>query len=186
MYGGHKHCGSVFNISRDFTWPAVQRVLWFNGLNFLMKSHYLAKFSGHRLFGSRDTADEIFYIIKGFGDITERTSSLCISTLPKLIAIDIVLMVYNYFNFSRDLTRSRDYTVIRLYGLKSFKLSQHPATFCGNRHCGLEITWKSLEIFLKVWKFYKKYLKSPENSGKKLPIILEKRFSFVFLPSHEF
>ena len=32
------------------------------------------------------------HMIKGFGDFMERNSSLYIPTLPKLIAIDIVLM----------------------------------------------------------------------------------------------
>ena len=47
-------------------------------------------------------------MIKGSGDFMEENSSLYIPTLPKLIAIDIVLM-------SRDLTK-RNYTVMWFYG----------------------------------------------------------------------
>ena len=41
----------------------------------------------------------------------EGNPSLYISTLPKLIAIDIVLM-NNYFSLSRDLTGPQDYMVM--------------------------------------------------------------------------
>ena len=73
--------------------------MWLNRLKFLMVSHHFAKFSGHRPFGSSDTAAKILYVIlqdliKVSGDFMEGTSSLHIPTLPKLIAISIVLMAY--------------------------------------------------------------------------------------------
>ena len=55
-----------------------------NGLKFLVASHHLAKFSGHRSCGSSATAAKIFYVtlqdpmIKGSGDFKEGTS--CISS----------------------------------------------------------------------------------------------------------
>ena len=53
------------------------------------------------------------HAIKGSGDFREGNSSLYIPTLPKLIAIDILLMdVYNYFSLLRDITTPRDYMVI--------------------------------------------------------------------------
>ena len=76
-------------------WP---RVLWLNGLNFLIASHLFAKFSGFRPVGSSDTAAKIVYmtlrehLIKKSGDFLEGNSTLYIPTLPKLIAIDIELM----------------------------------------------------------------------------------------------
>ena len=79
-------------------WPRVQRVAWFNGLKFLIVSHYFAKFSGHRSSGSSDIAAKIFYVtlqeqgIKGSGDFMEESSSLYLLTQPKLIAINNVLM----------------------------------------------------------------------------------------------
>ena len=87
-----------FNLSCDFAWPLTQRIVWLNGLKFLVVSHHLAKFNGHRSHGSSDAAAEIFYgtlqddVIKGSGDSVEGTSSLYIPTLPKLIATDIVVM----------------------------------------------------------------------------------------------
>ena len=76
-------------------WP---RVLWLNGLNFLIASHLFAKFSDLRPGGSSDKAAKIVYVtlrehlIKESGDFMEGNSSLYIPTLPKLIAIDIELM----------------------------------------------------------------------------------------------
>ena len=70
----------------------------FNGLKFLVVSHHFAKFNGHRTFGSSDAAAEILYlilqdhVIKVSGDFVEGNFSSHISTLPKLIAINIVLM----------------------------------------------------------------------------------------------
>ena len=69
-----------------------------NGLKFLILSHHFVKFSGHRPCASGDTSAKIFYVtlqdhvIKGSGDFMEGNSLLHIPTLPKLIAIDIVLM----------------------------------------------------------------------------------------------
>ena len=80
-------------------WPCVQRVAWLNGLKFLIVSHHFPKFCGHRLCGSSNTAPKIVYIslqdhvIKGSGDFMEGNPSLYTPTLPKLIAIDIMLMV---------------------------------------------------------------------------------------------
>lgn len=65
---------------------------------FLIISHHLTKFNGHRSRDSADNAAKIFYrtlqehVIKGFVDFVERSSSLHIPSLPKLLAIDIVLM----------------------------------------------------------------------------------------------
>ena len=69
-----------------------------NGLNFLIVSHHFAKFSGHRRCGSSDTEAKIVYVnlqdhvIKGYRDFMEGSCSLHIPILPKLIAIDIVLI----------------------------------------------------------------------------------------------
>ena len=55
-------------------------------------------FSGHRPCSRSDVAAKIVYVtlkhhvIKGSGDFKEGNSSLYIPTLPKLRAIDIVLM----------------------------------------------------------------------------------------------
>ena len=67
-------------------------------LTFLIVSHRYVMFSGHRLCGSSDTTAKIFYMtlqdhkIKGSGNFMEGNSSLYIPDLPKLIAIDIVLI----------------------------------------------------------------------------------------------
>ena len=72
--------------------------MWLNGLNFVIVIHHFAKFSGHRPRGSSDAADKIFYItlqdhaIKGFGYFMKGNFSLYISTMSKLIALDIVLI----------------------------------------------------------------------------------------------
>ena len=64
----------------------------------LIISHHLTNFSGHGSHGSADNAAKIFYrtlqdhMIKGFVDFVEGSSSLHIPTLPKFLAIDIVLM----------------------------------------------------------------------------------------------
>ena len=50
-------------------------------------------------------------MIKGSGDFIEGNSSFYIPRVPKLILIDFVLIDI-YFILSRDLTRSRDYTVM--------------------------------------------------------------------------
>ena len=79
-------------------WPHVQRAVWLYGLNFLIASYHFATFSGHRPCGSSDTAARRVYVtlkdhvIKVSGDFMEGNSSLYIPTLPKVIAIDIVLM----------------------------------------------------------------------------------------------
>ena len=53
------------------------------------------------------------HLIKGSGKFVEGNSSLYITTLPKLTAIGIVLIyIYNYFSFSRDLKRPRDYMIM--------------------------------------------------------------------------
>ena len=69
-----------------------------------MLSQRFAKFCGHRPCGSIDTWAKIAYmtvqnhVIKGSGQFME-ANSLYIPTLPKLTAIDIVLMdIYNYFS----------------------------------------------------------------------------------------
>ena len=50
-------------------------------------------FCSHSPCGSSDTVAKIvYYIIKGSGDFMEGNSSLYIPTLPKLIAIDSVLI----------------------------------------------------------------------------------------------
>ena len=67
-------------------------------MKFLVVSHHFAKFCGHRLCGSSDTAAKIVYmtlqdhVIKGFDDFMGRNSSLYIPTLSKLTTINIVLM----------------------------------------------------------------------------------------------
>ena len=72
--------------------------MWFNGLNFLIEIHHFAKFNEHRLCGSSDATGKTVYVtlqdhvIKGSSDFMEENSSLYIPTLPKLIAIYIVLM----------------------------------------------------------------------------------------------
>ena len=64
----------------------------------VITSRHFATFSGHRPCGSSDAAAKIFYVtlqdyvIKGSSDFMEENSSLYIPTLPKLIAINIVLM----------------------------------------------------------------------------------------------
>ena len=79
-------------------WQRVQAIVWLNGLNFLIVSHHFAKFGGHRLCGGSDTTAKIIYktlqdhMIKGYGDFVEGNSSLYFPTLPKLVAIDIVLI----------------------------------------------------------------------------------------------
>ena len=60
--------------------------------------HHFPKFSDHKLCGSSDIAAKIVYLTlldhvnKGSGGFMEGNSTLCISTLQKLIAIDIVLI----------------------------------------------------------------------------------------------
>ena len=73
-------------------------------MKFPIISHYFAKFCDHRPCGSSsDTAAKMLYmtlqdhVIKGSGDFLEGNSSLCIHTLPKLIAMDIVLMDVQLF-----------------------------------------------------------------------------------------
>ena len=46
----------------------------------------------------------------------EGNSSLYIHTLPKLMAIDLRYWICNYFSWSFDLTRPRDFVNIGLYG----------------------------------------------------------------------
>ena len=79
-------------------WPRVQRVVWLNGLNFLIVSHHFAEFSDHRPCGSSVTAAKTVYmtlqnhVIKESGDLMEGSSSLHIPSLPKLIVTDTVLI----------------------------------------------------------------------------------------------
>ena len=88
---------NAFNLSRDLTWPRVWRSMWLNGLDFLIVSHHFGKFIGHRPCGSSDTAAKIVYVtlqnhvIRRPGDFIEVKTSFYIPTLPKLIAIYIVL-----------------------------------------------------------------------------------------------
>ena len=87
-----------FNLSRDLTWPFVQRFVWLNGLNFLIVSHHFGKLSGHRPCGSSDTAAKIVYVasqnhvIRRSGDFIEVKTSFFIPTLPKLIAIVYIVL----------------------------------------------------------------------------------------------
>ena len=89
-----------------------------NRLKFLVVSHHFAKFCGHRPCDSSDIAAKIVnvtlqdYVMKGSDNFMEGNSSLHIPTLPKLTAIDTVLMIYNCFSLSRDLARLRSYMVI--------------------------------------------------------------------------
>ena len=72
--------------------------MWLNELKFLIVSHHFVKFSGHRPCGSGGKAAKIVsvdlqgHVIKRSGDFIEGKSSLYIPTLPKLIAIDILLI----------------------------------------------------------------------------------------------
>ena len=73
--------------------------MWLNESKFLIVIHRLAKFSIHRPSVSSGTAAKILilvtfqdHMIKGSGDFMEGNSTLYIPFLPKLIAIDIVLM----------------------------------------------------------------------------------------------
>ena len=69
-----------------------------NGVPFRFISYHTAKFSGHRPCSSRDTAAKRFcvtlqdHVVKGSGGFLEGNSSLYIPALPKLVAIDIMLM----------------------------------------------------------------------------------------------
>ena len=64
----------------------------------MIVTHHFSKRCGHTRCGSSDTAAKIVYmtlqdhVIKGSGDFMEGQSSLYIPILPKLIAIDIMLM----------------------------------------------------------------------------------------------
>ena len=66
--------------------------------SFCIVNHHFAKFSGHNPCGSSDTTAKIVYVtlpdqvIKGSGNFMKGNYSLPIPTMPKLIAIDIVLM----------------------------------------------------------------------------------------------
>ena len=68
-----------------------------NRLRFLVVSHHFAKCSGHKPCGSSETAARIFcvtlegLVIKGSGDFMDGNSSLFISILLNLIAVDILL-----------------------------------------------------------------------------------------------
>ena len=55
-------------------------------------------------------------MIKGSGDFMEGNSSLYIPTVPKLTAIDIVLMEIKLFYFLMWSYKTRDYMVMWLYG----------------------------------------------------------------------
>ena len=72
--------------------------MWLIGLKFLVVSHHLANFSGHKPIGSSDTAAKILYVtlqdhvIKESGDSMEGNSLLYIPTLPNSIVIDIASM----------------------------------------------------------------------------------------------
>ena len=72
-------------------------------MNFLIISHHFAKFGGCNPLGSINTVAKIVYVIlqdhvtKESGDFMEVKSSLYVPTLPKLIAIDIVLMDIQLF-----------------------------------------------------------------------------------------
>ena len=73
-------------------------VLRLNGLKFLIGNHHLAKSGGHRLCGSSGIVAKTSYVtlqdhlIKESGDFMEGNSSMYIPTLPKLIAIDVMLI----------------------------------------------------------------------------------------------
>ena len=64
----------------------------------MVKVTTLQKFCGHRSFCGSDAAVKIVHMtfqdqmIKGSGKFMEGNSSLYVPTLPKLIAMDIVLM----------------------------------------------------------------------------------------------
>ena len=79
-------------------WPHVQKVIWLNGLNFLLVSHHFAKFIGHNHCGSSNTVAKIVYVtlrdhvIKGSDDFMVENSSLYIPILPKVIVLDIVFV----------------------------------------------------------------------------------------------
>ena len=108
-FGRCRYCGSgvnfFFKLSHDLTWPFVQRSVWLNGWKFLLVSHHLTKFTGHRSCGSSDTLTKIFYVtlqghmIKGSGDFIRGNSSFYRPSLPKLIVIAVVLMDIYLFYF---------------------------------------------------------------------------------------
>ena len=54
--GGHRHSvsGGIFSLSHDLSKPHDQTVMWLYGWEFLIISHHLGKFDGHRHCGSRD------------------------------------------------------------------------------------------------------------------------------------
>ena len=70
----------------------VQRAVWLNGLKFLTACHHFAKFSSYRPCDSSYTAAKTFYVTLQHHMIKVSDDFLYIPILPKLIAIDIVLM----------------------------------------------------------------------------------------------
>ena len=81
-----------------------------------MVSKHLTKFGSHRTCCSRDTRELIFHVtledhlIKGFHDLMEESSSLSIPTLPRLIAIGIVVVAYMKILVSHVI--SQDHAII--------------------------------------------------------------------------
>ena len=102
-------------------WSVIQRVMWLNGLDFVIVSHHFTKVSGHRPCGSSDAVGKTVCDlrrprIKGSDDFMKGKPSLYIPYLPKLIAIGIVLMDIQLFGLPRDISRPRNYMVMWLYG----------------------------------------------------------------------
>ena len=73
-------------------------------------THHITKLNGHRPCISRDITYLICHVnlqdhmIKGSCDFIEGSSSLYVTTLPGLVGTSIVVVGYNIFNLSRDLT----------------------------------------------------------------------------------
>lgn len=87
-----------FNVSRDLMWPSVYSAVWLFAWKALIVTDHIAKFHGHGACSNWDIKYLIChvalqdYVIKGSSDFMEGSSSLHITTLSHLVAIDILVM----------------------------------------------------------------------------------------------
>ena len=121
-------------------------IVWLNRLKFLIVSHHLAKFCGHRACGSSDTTNEDIivlvchvisqdHVIKGWFDFISRSPSRKVTILPSLVAISNVVMEMILVCHVIS-GRPRDRRVMWLNRQKRIMVNYYPAKFGENRQCG--------------------------------------------------
>ena len=102
----HKHCGGgnimLFNLSCNFSWTHVERIIWIHGSKPVTLSHHLTTFGSHWSIANgnkysiwRVTLQN--HVIEGSSNFMSESSSWYVTTLSSLVKIGIKVVQIQCF-----------------------------------------------------------------------------------------